>query len=316
MEVSVQGQTAAAPARYEERTAAGFIYKSVSEDTRKAYRICLRDFFTFVEGIHPALVTPEHVIAFRDDMIGSGRKPATIMNKLAIIRSFFAHLQAGGTVTLNPASTKLVKPPRQGESTAGRALTPKEALHLLAGPDRSRPEGARDYALMHVMLRLGLRVAEVVSLRRTSLVWKGRWTLSCKVKGGREEVWPLPEDVRQAIEGYLRLDARRRSLVGSGGEDAPLFQPHSNFRTLVYDKPLSRRQVERIVSRWGDYTGLGKVTPHDLRRTVVTELLRRGHSYREVQMVTKHRDPKTVMRYDRARENLDSNPVNTFNYES
>ena len=48
----------------------------------------------------------------------------------------------------------------------------------------------------------------------------------------------------------------------------------------------------------------------------MTELLNRGHSYREVQMVTKHRDPKTVMRYDRARDNLENNPVITFNYDT
>jgi integrase len=73
--------------------------------------------------------------------------------------------------------------------------------------------------------------------------------------------------------------------------------------------------VQRIVAKWGQFSGVGKVTPHDLRRTVVTELLNRGHSYREVQMVTKHKDPKTVMRYDHARENLDNNPINTFGYE-
>lgn len=69
------------------------------------------------------------------------------------------------------------------------------------------------------------------------------------------------------------------------------------------------------MARWGQFSGVGKVTPHDLRRTVVTELLNRGHSYREVQMVTKHKDPKTVMRYDQARENLDNNPINMFGYE-
>ena len=68
--------------------------------------------------------------------------------------------------------------------------------------------------------------------------------------------------------------------------------------------------------RWGQFSGVGKITPHDPRSTVITELLNRGHSYREVQMVTKHKDPKTVMRYEHARENLDKNPINTFDYEA
>jgi integrase len=79
------------------------------------------------------------------------------------------------------------------------------------------------------------------------------------------------------------------------------------------DKALSRCHVERIVSRWGDYASVGRVTPHDLRRTLVTQLLGEGYSYRDVQMVTKHKDPKTVQRYDRGRENLERNPVNFFN---
>jgi integrase len=166
------------------------------------------------------------------------------------------------------------------------------------------------------MLRLSLRLSEVCRLRHSSIAAsQGRWILKCKVKGGREEVWPLPKDVKEAIDDYLRLDFKRRQSLHSDGHDAPLFQPHSNYRTLVFDKALSPRHVQRIVAKWGQYSGVGKVTPHDLRRTVVTELLNRGHSYREVQMVTKHKDPKTVMRYDHARENLANNPINFLSYE-
>ena len=50
--------------------------------------------------------------------------------------------------------------------------------------------------------------------------------------------------------------------------------------------------MQRIVARWGEFSGDWKVTPHYLRRTVVKELLNRGHSYREVQMVTKQRGPE------------------------
>ena len=304
---------ALSPHRFDQKLASPFIYKSVSEETRAAYARGIREFFSFVDNLHPSQIAPAHVIAYRDHLIRQTRKPATVATKLAIIRSFFSYLHAAGTIPVNPAATKLVTPPQLGGSTAGRALSKKEARYLLAGPDRKTPEGSRDYALMLVMLRLSLRVAEVCSLKRSSVHWNGRWTLSCKVKGGREEVWPLPADVKQAIDDYLRFDASRRGLQNSGGDDAYLFQPHTNYRTLVFDKPLSRRHVERIVKKWGDYARLGRVTPHDLRRTIVTHLLSEGRTYREVQMVTKHKDPKTIMRYDRARENLDKSPVNEFN---
>ena len=304
------------PLRFEERLAAPFILKSLSAETRESYRRGLNEFFRHAGWPHPTQVTPEHVLRYRDRLVRDKRRPATIAQKLSVVRSFFSYLQAAGVVMLNPASAKLVPPPPVPEQHAGRALTPKEVRCLLASPDKSKPEGARDYVMLLVMLRLSLRLSEVCSLRRSSITaTQGRWVLKCKVKGGREEVWPLPADVKEAIDDYLRLDRHRRRTLHSDGPDAPLFQPHSNYRTLVFDKALSPRHVQRIVAHWGKFSGVGKVTPHDLRRTVVTELLNRGHSYREVQMVTKHRDPKTVMRYDHARENLENNPVNTFGYE-
>jgi integrase/recombinase XerD len=303
-------------ARFDLKLARPFIYKSLSEETRAAYHRAIREFFQFVGGVHPAHVTPADVQAYRDKLRTARRKPNTIATKLAIVRSFFEYLRVGGVVALNPATTKLVTPPALPTDPQGRALSPKEVRHLLSGPDRSKPEGARDYALLLVMLRLSLRLAEAGSLRVSSIKWShGRWTLRCKVKGGREEVWPLPKDVKEAVDEYLRLDRTRRRTLHSDGDEAYLFQPIVNYRTLRFDKPLSPRMIQKIVARWGAFTGVGHVTPHDLRRTVVTKLLNDGHTYREVQMVTKHKDPKTIMRYDHARENLDGSPVNSLSWD-
>jgi site-specific recombinase XerD len=191
---------------------------------------------------------PADVISWRDHLRAGRKRPATVAFKLSVIRSFFEYLKAAGVILLNPASTKLVTPPELPTEPAGRALTAKEVRHLLSGPDREKSEGARDYALMLVMLRLSLRVAEACSLRASSVKWShGRWTLRCKVKGGREEVWPLPKNVKQAIDEYLRLDAGRRITLHSDGAEAYLFQPHSNDRTLEFDKGLSPRVVQKIV---------------------------------------------------------------------
>jgi integrase/recombinase XerD len=303
--------------KFDPQLARPFIYKSLSDETRAAYHRAILEFFTFVGEVHPKDVTPSDVIAYRDQLrIQKRRKANTVATKLAIVRSFFEYLKAGGVIPLNPASTKLVTPPELPTNPQGRALTSKEVRYLLSGPDRSKPEGARDYAMLLIMLRLSLRLAEVSQLRLSSIKWShGRWILKCKIKGGREETWPLPKDVKQAIDDYLKLDAPRRHTLHSDGEDAFLFQPSINYRTLEFDKPLSTRMVQKIVSRWAEFTGIGHVTPHDLRRTVVTKLLNDGYSYREVQMVTKHKDPKTIMKYDHARENLDSSPVNSLSYD-
>ena len=243
------------------------------------------------------------------------KRAATVAFNLSVIRSFFEYLRVGGVIALNPASTKLVPPPELPSEPSGRALTAKEVRYLLSGPDREKPEGARDYALMLVMLRLSLRVAEVCALRASSLKWShGRWTLRCKVKGGKEEVWPLPKDVKLAIDEYVKLDARRRATLHSDGAEAYLFQPHLNYRTLQFDKGLSPRMVQNIVKKWASFGGIGNLSPHDLRRTAITRALEMGQTYRQVQMMSKHKDPKTVMRYDHGRENLDQNAVNFLDY--
>lgn len=185
---------AIAPKRFDPRSAAPFVNKSVSEETRRAYRKAVADFFQFIGGKHPTEVVPADVLTWRDHLRHSRKRAATVSFKLSVIRSFFEYLKAGGVVPLNPASTKLVTPPELPTEPSGRALTAKEVRYLLTGPDREKSEGARDYALMLVMLRLSMRVAEVCSLRASSIKWShGRWTLRCKVKGGREEVWPLPK---------------------------------------------------------------------------------------------------------------------------
>jgi integrase/recombinase XerD len=306
---------AIAPKRFDLRSAAPFVNKSVSEETRRAYRRAVADFFQFVGGKHPTEIVPNDVIIWRDHLRHSRKRAATVSFKLSVIRSFFEYLKAGGVIPLNPASTKLVTPPELPTEPSGRALSSKEVRHLLTGPDREKSEGARDYALMLIMLRLSMRVAEACSLRSSSIKWShGRWTLRCKIKGGREEVWPLPKDVKQAIDDYMKLDAQRRATLHSD-TDAFLFQPHSNYRTLVFNKALSTRMVQNIVAKWGSFTGVGDVSPHDLRRTAITRALEMGQTYRQVQMMSKHKDPKTVMRYDHGRENLDQNAVNFISYD-
>jgi integrase/recombinase XerD len=300
---------------FDARSAQPFIVKSLSAETRRAYAAAIRDFFRFVGHIHPLAVTPGHVIAYRDRLMSGGRRPRTVVARLAVVRSFLSYLVEAGQLPRNPASAKLVPPPKVPASAAGRALSKKEVLHILTAPDRRTPAGARDHALMLLMARLSLRLSEVCALKVSSISpGTAGWILECKVKGGREERWPLPQDVKERLDEYLRLDAPRRIALGTDGPGAWLFQPHKNHRTLVHNKPLSQRQVQKIVARWADYARVGKVTPHDFRRTAITEMLK-IYPIQEVQMASKHRDVRTLMGYDRDRENLERNPVNTFRYD-
>ncbi len=112
-----------------------FIYKSVSEETHAAYTRAIREFFSFVGDVHPKEVAPAHVINYRDYLRTHKRRKAnSVATKLAIVRSFFEYLKAGGIIQLNPASTRLVMPPELPTEPRGRTLTPKEVRYLLSGP--------------------------------------------------------------------------------------------------------------------------------------------------------------------------------------
>lgn len=293
----------------------GFVERSTSPKTRAAYQATVREFQAFLGRRDLIDATDDDVRAWRDELMRTGKRPATVTQKLSIVRSLYRYLQAGGYVARNPAATELVPPPALPDETAGRALDDREVYYLLSGPDRATAAGARDYALLAVLLRLGLRASEACQLRRSAIRHaKGRWTVKVTVKGGRERVLPLPDDVKEAIDAYLELDRRRRQIAHSGGAEAYVFQPHTNYRTLRFDRPITVQTCENIVKRWAAYGGIGHVSPHDLRRTAITKALDSGLTYRQVQMMTGHRDPKTVMRYDHGRENLELNAVNFIGY--
>lgn len=300
-----------------ERTFRPFIEKSISEETRRAYGRVVKEFFRFHKLVEPSEIKPIDVIRWRDSLIESKKSAATVSFKLSVIRSLFEYLKAGGFVQSNPALTKLVTPPKLSEDLRGRALTIKEVNYILSGPDREKPEGARDYAVLLTLLRTSLRVAEACNLKTSSIRWShGRWTLKFKVKGGRERTIPLPKEVKHSIDEYLKLDRDRRKILKTvEGNEAWLFQPTTNYRTLQFDKPISTTMVWYIVRRWGEFTGIGKVSPHDLRRTAITRALDKGLTYRQVQMMSGHKDPKTVMRYDHGRENLEQNAINFLDYD-
>lgn len=301
--------------RFDEKHLLAFYERSNSSETRRAYQRVTREFFGYFKWRHPSLIASEQIAEWRDKLKASRQKPATIALKLSVVRSLYEYLRDEGFVTLNPAIARKVPPPALKEDLRGRCLSPKDVQKLLAGPDRTRPDGARDYALMLLMLKTSLRVSEACSLRVSGISWShGRWLLSFKVKGGRERKIPLPKEVKEAIDAYLKLDRNRRRNLHSDGSEAFIFQPTVNYRTLEFNKSISPTQAWKIIRRWGDYTGVGKVSPHDLRRTAITRALDQGLSHRQVRMMTGHKSLEMVLRYDHHRESLELNAVNFLDY--
>jgi len=303
--------------KFDHKKTAEFSERSLSEETRRAYRRVVIEFFNYFKHRHPSLITSKDILGWRDNLRQKKKKAATIAFKLSVIRSLYEFLHEKGIVTENPVGTKRVPPPKIPDNLRGRALSLEEVRRLLLAPDRTKPAGARDYALMLLMLRTSIRVGEACALKLSDKRWNhGRWVLRVIVKGRKERTIPLPDDVKEAIDEYIKLDRSRRRHLHSDGADQYIFQPITNYRTLEFDKPISTTQAWNIVQRWSKCCDFKeKVSPHDLRRTAITHALNQGLSYRQVQMMSGHRDPKTVMRYDHDRENLDQNAINFLSYE-
>jgi integrase/recombinase XerD len=298
-----------------------FILKSHSPETRRTYKTTLQTFARFCRAKHGreisfAEVTFADVTAWRDWLIKEGKRPHTISTKLAILRSLFEYGRALGIFSLNPASAKLVPPPKKPKHSPGRALSPKEVMSLLSWFRLDDLLGARNYALMLIMLRLSLRVSEVCNLKVSSIKsTSGRWVLTVKLKGGREERKPLPNDVKKAIDNYLKLDWENREIMKTNGQDSYLFQAEPNKRWFGENKPLSTRHVWHLVKKYSKLVGIGDVSPHDLRRTAITQAFKQRVPIRHIQRMSGHQDLNTLRLYDLDRENLEDNAINELSYE-
>jgi site-specific recombinase XerD len=164
-----------------------------------------------------------------------------------------------------------------------RGLEPAAVKKLLASCDRRTLVGRRDYAVLLLMVRLGLRAREVAALALDDLDWRAG-DIVVHGKGSREDVLPLPVDVGQALVSYLRrrpqTDCRMVFL-----------------RVRAPAGPLPVSGVAHVVSGAGVRAGLPPVGAHRLRHTAATGMLSAGASLPEIAQVLRHRQLETTAVY-------------------
>lgn len=135
-------------------------------------------------------------------------------------------------------------------------------------------------------------------------------------KGGRTERQPLPLDVKQIIDNYLEADRINRKDTKTGSENAFIFQADISRRNFGQSEPLSTRHLWHIIKRRGELAGLGKLAPHDLRRTAITKAFQQNVPVTSILNMTKHRSVETLMIYNKGLDNLENNAVHSLNYDS
>lgn len=287
--------TLQAPTRQRLPAPAGLVLAgALSENTRRAYRRAIEDFFTRT-GLSLSEVRREDVIRYRNALMRE-YSPSTVALRLSVLSQVFEEAKIRGMVEKNPLE-RLRRPKLSRESTT-EGLTEKEAAVMLTTCDRSKVKGARDYALLKLMLYTALRRSEVCALRWGDIHQeRGHWVLWIRGKGGRLGKVKLQVAVLRAIEEYFGISGRENS------PEAPLFVAAQHNRGEV---PLSTNTIAQIIKRRAKQAGITKrITPHSLRHTAITLALDGGATIRQAQYLAGHADPKTTMRYDRNRENLD-----------
>lgn len=259
--------------------------KSVSGATRECYGRHVRRFLsTFAEvGDQVAVeqLTATKIRRYVTDL-AEIYAPDSVKLMATSIRSFlrYAWSQELCTRELSPA-VGFVVVHRFGHFP--QALSDDELQSLLATPDQTTITGARDYAILLLLSRLGLRSGEVASLRIDDFRWR-TGTVTARVKGGNLLTLPLPADVGAAIVAYLRIRP-----------------PTDHRRVFVRVRsdalPLTRNAVTNIVARCATKAGLGTVHAHRLRHTTARAILSSGGSLREVGQLLGHSSEQVTMIY-------------------
>ncbi len=211
------------------------------------------------------------------------RSVASAKNLLTGLRSLLTFTYREG-LTSAPLAQAVPSAAGWSGSALPRALGPGDVARMLASCNRGRTTGERDYAILVLLVRLGLRAGEVATLTLDDLDWRSG-EIVVRGKGRREERLPLPTDVGEALATYLR---RRRSRVGAR---ALFLRAHAPVRELTASG------VSEVVRAAAERAGLPGVGAHRLRHTAATEMLRAGAPLAEIAQVLRHRNAATTAMY-------------------
>lgn len=265
------------------------VEKGASSNTIAAYKNDLQQLADFIgsNGSGWESLGRSSIQDFILDLKQRGYTETSVARKVAAVRSFFAFLAAEGTVPTNP--TEGLSSPRVGK-TLPKAITPNEVDELLEQPTlRATPEAKRDRAMLEILYATGMRVTELVSLDVENLNLDPRSPyVRCLGKGAKERTIPIHDQATEALIDYLE-DARP-TLVRNRDESA-LFLNRRGER-------LTRQGFWLILKGYAKSANLSSdITPHTLRHSFATHMLRGGMPLRNVQEMLGHANISTTQVY-------------------
>jgi len=220
---------------------------------------------------------------------GSGLSVSAVQYFVSGLRAFLRFCFVEGRLEADLSQAALVVTGRRRSSLA-KAISSADAQALLDCCDRRRTLGRRDYAVIIVLLRLGLRRGEVARLTLDDIDWRAG-ELVVRGKGGRQDRLPLPADVGAAIAFYLR-----RGRPASDRREVFL-------RARAPFEPIAPGTVSSTVRRACRCAGIAEVGSHRLRHTTACQMVAAHVPLTQVGQVLRHRSLQSTAIY--ARVNLD-----------
>lgn len=253
------------------------IERGLAPSTVRGYLDALRPFVAGrmgAEGLALAPLTSKDISAF---VVAAcpGRAQGSAKLVVTALRSLLSFLHLDG-VTARSLVAAVPKVASWRLAGLPRALDPLQVRRLLGSCDRRTTTGRRDFALLTLLARMGLRAGEGAALALDDIDWRSG-ELVVRGKGNRSERLPLPADVGEALADYLRR-GRPRTGVGRA-----VF-----VRIKAPHRALSSSGVSGVVAAAGRRAGLGVLSAHRLRHTAATAMLRAGAPLAEIGQVLRH----------------------------
>ncbi len=260
--------------------------RSYSPNTLDAYR---HDIGLLLNHLAEQQLTPldvklddlEHFAAWLHERGIGAKSQARILSG---VRSFYHFLVIDGYLDIDP--TELLESPHLPQHIP-EYLSEEEVDRLEGAIDLTSPEGHRNRAIVEVFFSCGLRVSELVNLRLSDLFLNDRF-LRVVGKGNKERLVPISD--RAVSELGFWFDDRRQMTIKPGEEDYVFLNRRGHH--------LTRTMILIMVKRLGEAAGIRKtISPHTLRHSFATALLRGGADLRVIQVLLGHADIGTTEIY-------------------
>lgn len=249
-------------------------------------------------------------------------KNITVNRMFTVARLVVAELVNNGTIAGDPLA-KRFRPLPTNDETTHTALEDRQGKQLLAAINTKTLKGKRDYAMVSLMMRCGLRREEVQQLNIGNFGMKSNhYVADIKGKGDKEATVKIPPDVYGYIQEYMQalqqthprqqatLDAPLFISLRKG--DKPSMKPDHTGKLV--EQRIDIKAIELVVKALGEAVGVPTLTPHGLRATFITLAMEHGATLEQTQYAARHKDPRTTERYRKRKLNLDNNAVDKLSF--